>query len=427
MQRRRASPKRARRVGRLFASAIALCTAGACALAQGIQFGPSGDGPGASRGDAAYDREFVKEWQTNPPKGFPTLSKANVAATKVAVDRYAQIAEAGGFIPLPDIQLQPGETQPAVALLRRRLAASGDLNEETSYPNFYGSEVEKAVMRFQASNGLAPTGMLDKRTIAALNVPAEVRLTQLKVNLERLTDLTKIVGKRYVLVNIPAAQVEAIQNNTVVLRHAGVVGKPDRPTPQLRSTITDLNFNPTWTLPPTVIKEDLIPKGQDMQSRGQNVLEKFGIDAYEGGKKVPSGSIDWSSSKPLQLSYRQAPGKDNPLGFLKINFPSASSVYMHDSPKESLFGRNFRAASSGCVRVQNIEDLATWLLQGQPGWTKEQVEAMRENGQTKIVKLKKPVTLYFAYITAWATEDGVIQFRPDVYQKDGVGEVAAAY
>ncbi len=428
MERRRASLLRQRQAGRLFANAIALCTASACALAQDIQFGPRGDGPGSSsRSDATYDREFVKEWQINPPKGFPTLSKANVAATKAAVDRYTQIAEAGGFIPLPDIELQPGETQPAVALLRRRLAASGDLSEETSYPNFYGSELEKAVMHFQASNGLAPTGILDKRTISALNVPAEVRLTQLKVNLERLTDLVKIVGKRYVLVNIPAAQVEAIQSNTVVSRHSGVVGKPDRPTPQLRSTITDLNFNPVWTLPPTVIKEDLIPKGQDMQSKGQNVLEKFGIDAYEGGKKIASESIDWSTSKPLQLSYRQAPGKGNPLGFLKINFPSASSVYMHDSPKESLFGRNFRAASSGCVRVQNIEELATWLLQGQPGWTKEQVEAMKENGQTKVVRLKKPVTLYFAYITAWATEDGVIQFRPDIYQKDGVGEIAAAY
>ena len=122
--------------------------------------------------------------------------------------------------------------------------------------------------RFQASNGLAPTGIVDKRTIAALNVPAEVRLTQLKANLTRLTDLAKIVGKRYVLVNIPAAQIEAVENNTVVSRHSGVVGKPDRPTPLLRSTITELNFNPMWTLPPTVIKEDLIPKGRDMQKNG---------------------------------------------------------------------------------------------------------------------------------------------------------------
>jgi murein L,D-transpeptidase YcbB/YkuD len=302
---------------------------------------------------------------------------------------------------------------------------SGDLADDTSFPDHYGSDLDTAVKRFQASNGLAPTGVVDKRTIAALNVPSEVRLAQLKANLTRLTDLTKIVGKRYVVVNIPAAQVEAVENNAVASRHSGVVGKPDRPTPMLRSTITDLAFNPIWTLPPTVIKEDLVPKGRDMQKSGGNVLLKFGIDAYEGGKKLDPASIDWASSRPLALAYRQAAGKDNPLGFLKINFANSSSVYMHDSPKESLFGRNFRAASSGCVRVQNIELLAAWLLTGQA--TQEQVEQIKESGATKTVRLRKPVPLYFAYVTAWATPDGVVQFRPDIYLKDGVGEVAAAY
>jgi murein L,D-transpeptidase YcbB/YkuD len=254
-----------------------------------------------------------------------------------------------------------------------------------------------------------------------------VRLAQLKTNLERLTDLTKIVAKRYVLVNIPAAQVETIENNAVVTRHSGVVGKPDRPTPLLRSTITDLAFNPMWTLPPTVIKEDLIPKGQDMQKAGRNVLEKYGIDAYEGGKKIDPASIDWNSSRPLRLTYRQAPGKDNPLGFLKINFANSKSVYMHDSPKESVFGRNFRAASSGCVRVQNIEGLAAWLLRGQSGWDEAQIEKIKESGERKNVRVKRAVPLYFVYVTAWATEDGVVQFRPDVYLKDGVGDIAAAY
>ncbi len=138
-------------------------------------------------------------------------------------------------------------------------------------------------------------------------------------------------------------------------------------------------------------------------------------------------SINWASARPLHLAYRQAPGKDNPLGFLKINFANSSSVYMHDSPKESIFGRNFRAASSGCVRVQDIEQLAAWLLQGQSGWNEEQIAHIKESGQTKNVRLKRPVHLYFVYITAWATEDGVVQFRPDIYQKDGVGEIAAAY
>ena len=409
-----------------FCAGLALLMgAAAPSVAQdGLRFGPVGEGP--AQYNSGYDRSFVREWQANPPKGYPTVSKANLAPTKVAVAQYEAIVAAGGFPVMPEVELEPGATDPSVATLRQRLTASGDLQEGSSYPNHYGSDLDTAVKRFQASNGLAPTGMVDKRTIAALNVPADVRLTQLKANLTRLTDLTKIVGKRYVLVNIPAAQIEAIENGAVFQRHSGVVGKPDRPTPMLRSTITDLAFNPTWTLPPTVIKEDLIPKGRDMQQSGaQSVLVKFGIDAYEGGKKIDPETIDWSSGRPSQLSYRQVPGKDNPLGFLKINFANSSSVYMHDSPKESLFGRNFRAASSGCVRVQNIEELAAWLLTGQG--SAEQVEHLKESGQTKTVRLRKPVTLYFAYVTAWATPDGVIQFRPDIYQKDGVGEIAAAY
>ncbi len=389
-----------------------------------IQFGPVGEG--ASQYNSGYDRSFIKEWHATPPRGYPTLSKANLAPTKAAIARYEEIVATGGFPLMPEVELEPGATDPAVATLHRRLMRSGDLAAGSSYPDYFSTDLDTAVKRFQASNGLAPTGIVDKRTIAALNVPSEVRLAQLKANLTRLTDLTKIVGKRYVLVNIPAAQVEAVENNTVVSRHSGVVGKPDRPTPLLRSTITDLAFNPMWTLPPTVIKEDLIPKGRDMQQNGaESVLVKFGIDAYEGGKKVDPESIDWTTSRPTQLSYRQVPGKDNPLGFLKINFANSSSVYMHDSPKESVFGRNFRAASSGCVRVQNIAELATWLLTGQG--IAQQVQHLKETGTTKTVRLRKPVTLYFAYVTAWATQDGVIQFRPDIYQKDGVGEVAAAY
>lgn len=406
------------------ATALALALPGGVALAQDfLRFGPVGEGPATY--DGGYDRTFIREWQQNPPKGYPTVSKGNLAPTTAAVERYKSIVAAGGFPVLPEMDLESGASDPAVAMLRRRLIASGDLTGETTFPNHFGSDLETAVKRFQAANGLAPTGVVDKRTVAALNVPAEVRLAQLKTNLERLTDLTRIVGKRYVLVNIPAAHIEAVENNAVVLRHSGVVGKPDRPTPLLRSTITDLAFNPTWTLPPTVIKEDLIPKGRDMQLKGESVLVKFGIDAYEGGKKVDPEQIDWSGAQPTRLSYRQAPGKDNPLGFLKINFANSSSVYMHDSPKESLFGRNFRAASSGCVRVQNIGELATWLLAGQG--TADQVAHLKESGQTRTVRLRKPVPLYFAYVTAWATPDGIIQFRPDIYLKDGVGEIAAAY
>lgn len=380
----------------------------------------------ASTASLDFDRSFVKEWEANPPKGFPTLSGANIEPMKVAIKRYADFAERGGWQPLPEVQLSPGMTGPAVGILRIRLLSSGDL-KETSHSDYFDFYVEKAVKRFQASNGLTPTGVVDKRTIAALNVPAAARLRQLRANLGRLQEFARQTGKKYVVVNIPSAQIEAVENDRVVSRHSGVVGKIDRQTPLLRSAIHEMNFNPVWTLPPTVIDKDLIPKGQDMQKRSQDVLAKFGIDAYDGnGKKLESSKVNWSSGAAKNLMFKQQPGKDNPLGFLKINFHNNHSVYMHDTPSETMFGRNFRAASSGCVRVQGIEHLAAWLL-ADNGYTPERIEGIKKTGERQNVTLKRPIPLYFVYITAWATEDGIVNFRRDLYQKDGVGAVAGAY
>ena len=344
-----------------------------------------------------------------------------------AIKRYTDIVAGGGWKTIPDGQLQPGSSGASVAILRERLKLSGDLREADDYDlGFFDGTLERAVRRFQASNGLTPTGIVDKRTIAALNVPAAARLRQLRTNLGRLSEMARSLPKRYVVVNIPAAQIEAVENDKVVSRHAGVVGKIERQTPLLRSQIHELNFNPVWHLPPTVISQDLVPKGREMAKQGQDVLAKFGIDAYGGdGRKLDSTKIKWDAGA-AGLTYRQKPGPENPLGFVKINFHNSYSVYMHDTPSDRMFGRNFRAASSGCVRVQGIENLATWLMEEQ-GWDKQKVLAMKKSGERLDVKLKKPVPLYFAYITAWATEDGVIQFRRDLYQRDGVGPTASAY
>jgi murein L,D-transpeptidase YcbB/YkuD len=416
------------------AAALALAAVAPAARAQDggwwQPFGPANDGTNAANRAAqmTYDREFIREWEANPPKGYPTLSKHNVDATKAAIKRYEGIVAKGGWKSVPQVVLRDGASDPAVALLRERLAVSGDLKvAASSSAEYFDGEVEKAVKRFQAANGLTPTGVVDKRTTAALNVSAADRLRQLKINLSRLTEFVQPAGKRYVVVNVPSAQIEAVEGDKVVTRHAGVVGKPDRATPILRSSITSLNFNPVWTLPPTVIDKDLIPKGREMQKAGKNVLVKFGIDAYDGaGKKLDPEKINWSSETPKGLSYKQQPGKDNPLGFLKINFDSAQSVYMHDTPSESLFGRNVRAASSGCVRVHGIEHLALWLLAGQ-GWDEERVLKMKETRERQDVRLKHAVPLYFVYLTAWATEDGIVQFRRDLYHKDGVAAQASAY
>ena len=377
-----------------------------------------------------YDKSFIKEWEGNPPPGFPTLASVNIEATKTAIRRYTDIVSAGGWKTVPEVKVRPGDAHFVVTVLRDRLIASGDYKGDPSADETYDGDLEDAVKRFQATNGLTPTGLVDERTLAALNVSAEARLKQLKVNLARLTELAGVTKSqsKYVVVNVPAAQVEAVEDSRVVSRHTGVVGKPERPTPLLRSTITDLNFNPVWRLPPTVITKDLIPNGKALQSEGQSILAKMGIDAYgASGKKLDPLEVDFNSSAVSGYSYSQQPGKSNPLGFLKINFASSESVYMHDTPKDSLFGRNFRADSSGCIRVANIAVLAEWLLRANPGWSMDVIDRLKTSGERRDIRLKKPVPLYFAYITAWATEDGIVQFRRDLYSRDGAGETAAAY
>ena len=379
---------------------------------------------------ADVDRNFVKEWESRPPKGYPTLSKQNLTSMAAAIKLYEGVVSQGGFPVIPDDkQMTVGLFSPVIAQVKKRLALSSDLRGDDSEisQNFdYG--LEKAVKRFQASNGLSPNGVIDKRTIAALNVPAATRLHQLKINLQRLNELARSMPKKYILVNIPAAQIEAIDSDRVVSRHAGVVGKPDRQSPVLHSSITQLNFNPVWHLPPTVLSQDLIPKGAAMAAKGQDVLAKYGIDALDGqGRKVPGTKINWNASAATAYQWQQQPGPENPLGFVKINFDSPYSVYMHSTPSDTLFGRSFRAASSGCVRVSEIDQLVTWILADQAGWTHERVLKMKATGERQDVSLKKPMPLYWSYITAWATEDGVIQFRRDLYNKDGVGQVAGAY
>lgn len=367
----------------------------------------------------AYDRAFVRKWEKNPPRGYPTLSKKNIEATSKAIDKYKKIVKDGGWEEIPNTKLEVGITAPAVLLLQKRLFATGELTTEPY--SYFDYNTERALKRFQATHGLTPTGVMDKRTLGALNVPATVRLHQLRVNLGRLRQDVQSDKRRYVVVNIPAAQIEAVDDGRVVSRHTGVVGKIDRKTPILRSRIHELNFNPVWRLPPTVVKKDLIPKGRQMSRGKVDVLTKFGIDAYSDGRKLDPEKIRWNSSQPYNLSYRQQPGQNNPLGFVKINFHNAHSVYLHDTPSDRLFGRNFRAASSGCVRVSNIEQLAAWLLKDTKGMGMSDVQGFKKSGETKTIRLKRAVPLQMVYITAWATEDGQIQFRRDLYRRDGVG------
>lgn len=378
---------------------------------------------------STYTGRPASSYNIQLERGYPTISPENIEYMQAAIKRYRAIVKKGGWKKIPVAELRHGSSGKAVAALSARLKAEGFLSS-SNMSSHYGYYVERAVKAAQIRHGLKPTGVADKKTIVALNVSARARLQQLRTNLSRLRTLSAPRKGRYIMVNIPAAQIEAIENDEVVSRHAGVVGKIGRQTPILQSYVHEINFNKAWLLPPTVIKDDLLPKTRG--KNGYKVFKRYGIDVYSDysafrkGKTLNPKTINWSSVGMGRYFYAQKPGKDNPLGFLKINFHNAHSVYMHDTPSQSIFSRNFRAASSGCVRIHNIAHLASWLLRDE-GWDEYRVKGMKKSGETLNVPVKKRVKLYFSYVTAWATPDGEVHFRRDLYKRDGVGATASAY
>jgi murein L,D-transpeptidase YcbB/YkuD len=395
-----------------------------------FQPAPQAPRSGALHGDELPPDEgtaATRQWITNPALGTPTLSTRNIESTKVAIQRYESIVAQGGWPTVPAYAMRPGSRGQSVEILHRRLEISGDLAGQ-SIPDEYDEAVTQAVRKFQSRHALPPTGVIDRATIDVMNVPASVRLVQLQANLKRLQTLAPAAANRYVAVNIPAAQVEAVENGQVAQRHAAVVGKLERATPELSSKIQEINFNPYWNVPRSIVQKDLVPKGREMAQRGQDMLAAYRMQAFTpAGAPIDARSIDWFGDQVYTYSFRQLPWEENSLGFVKINFPNKDAVYMHDTPLKSLFGRNVRFESSGCVRVHNVEGLVTWILRDTPGWDMQRVLAMKQSGEQADVRLSKPVPVYFVYVSAWATPDGVVNFRPDIYNHDGAAETASNY
>jgi murein L,D-transpeptidase YcbB/YkuD len=223
-----------------------------------------------------------------------------------------------------------------------------------------------------------------------------------------------------VMVNIPAANIEAVENGRVILRHTAVVGKIDRQTPILNSKINEIIVNPYWNAPESIIRKDIIPLvRKDPEYLTNNNIHILGPD----GNEVDPLSIDWSTEEAARLRFRQDPGKINAMASVKINFPNTHAVYMHDTPQQSLFNDQERFHSSGCVRVQNVRDLVTWLLRDTPGWSRQQFEQTIRSGENMPVALTNPVPVYFTYVSAWSTGDAVVHFRDDIYGRDGIDEL----
>ncbi|MDB5512791.1 MAG: ErfK/YbiS/YcfS/YnhG family protein, partial [Enterovirga sp.] len=326
--------------------------------------------------------------------------------------------------------LKPGDRRETVVTLRQRLAASGDLAADAVTGDVFDETLAEAVRRFQARHGLPEGALVGARTVAALNVSAEARARQLTASAGRLMGSKFPFGERYVVVNIPAASVEAVQGGTVVRRYVAVVGKPDRASPQVETRITNINFNPTWTVPVSLIKKDIIPH----MRKDPGYLAKMKIRILDGqGAEVDPATIDWSTEKAANYTLRQDPGADNSLGEIRIDMPNKLAVYMHDTPSKKLFARNTRAMSSGCVRVAGVRELAQWLLEGQPGpggpgsaWGQAEIAAAIASGQRVDVKLTRHVPVIWTYLTGYATPDGTVHFRDDAYGLDGAVPAPAA-
>ena len=378
---------------------------------------------------SAQERDDQAEWpqsyEASPKMAVerettPVLSPATVAATEQAIEKYQTIVANGGWRPVPGgPELRIGSKGARVQALRDRLVVSGDLDSIAGVGTTYDSFVEAAVKRFQARNGLKRTGVVNEETLVELNVPAEARLQQLQTNIIRLRTYSRDLGARFVMVNIPAATVETVENGVVYTHHAAGVGKIDRQSPIMQTRATEINFNPFWTVPPSLIKKDLIPK----MKANPNYLAEEKIRVFnQKGEEVPPSAINWNTDEATRYKYRQDTGADlNSLGFVRVNIPNPYGVYMHDTPEKGIFGDDFRFVSSGCVRVQDVRDYVAWLLKDNPGWTRDQIDEVIRSGQRLDVKLTTPVNVYWVYITAWATPDGIVQFRPDVYQRDGAG------
>ena len=374
------------------------------------------------------------EWRQNydagsrmrvPRSSTPILSAQALAATEEMIDRYRDIVARGGWEPIQGVgQMRVGARSQAVIALRQRLIMTGDLDPAAGSSPVYDSYVEAGVRRFQARHGLNTTGAMNSSTVAAMNVPAETRLRQLELNAVRLRAYSGNLGHRYVIVNIPAAVVETVEDGRVASRHAAGVGKIDRQSPIMNAKITEVNFNPFWTVPASVIRKDLIPKMQ----KEPNYLTENKIRIYtQKGEEIAPQRVNWFSDEATRYMFRQDPGADlNSMGFVRINIPNPHGVYMHDTPSKGIFGDDFRFVSSGCVRVQNVRDYISWLLKDTPGWSRDQIDNTIQGGQRIDAKLAQPVNVYWTYITAWATPEGLVQFRDDIYNRDGLGAIPVA-
>ncbi len=335
---------------------------------------------------------------------------------------YRETAADGGWQSIPGgPKLKLGDQGPRVVILRQRLSATGDL-PKNGENDLFDETLEEALKRFQRRHGLEEDGMVGAQTLVALNVPVEDRIRQLELNMERRRWFPDHLGERRVMVDLPDFHLKAFEKGRPTITMKVVAGKKkDWQTPTLDSQITNLILNPKWHVPPDIIEKEMVDKLKEDPTyfAANDMVVTQVID----GKpvEVDPTTVDWSKADTGEGKLRivQRPGAGNALGRIKFMFPNPFAVYLHDTPQQSGFQRNVRALSHGCVRLEKPLELADFLLEGDPHWNAKKLRASIANGdEMEYVPLARPADLYILYWTAWVDENGVVQFRNDIYDLD---------
>lgn len=338
---------------------------------------------------------------------------------KQALADYRAIESRGGWPQIPSgPTIKPGDQDPRVALIRKFLLITGDLDERLdSDQAFYDQTLVQALTRFQKRHGLETDGEIGKKTIAAMNVPVAARIDQIRVNMERSRWIFRDLPNEFVMIDIAGFQATLVKNMKPVWEAAVQVGTPYRQTPIFQDVLEYLVFNPTWTVPPTIFENDLLPA---LKSDPEYLQEKSMRVIDSQGKDVDTSTIDWQQVNRRNFPYmiRQDPGPHNALGRIKFMFPNKHSVYLHDTPNKSGFRRQKRTFSSGCIRVERPIELAELLLNDPVNWSRQQIEQVIESQVTRTVPLKRRLPVLLLYWTV-GVDDEMVYFKPDVYQRDG--------
>ena len=359
--------------------------------------------------------------------GFSTLvARVDIDAPQYnllvdALDRYRAIVLAGGWPQVPDqTVLKPGMSDPAVAVLRERLSREGVSGEVTRTPepdmlSTYDDNLFQAVKAFQLRHGLEADGIIGAKTFHSLNKTAQQRVDQLRLSLERGRWLMRDLDDEFVLVNIAAPRTYYFKPGGTVWTARSVTGSAYRQTPIFRDEIQYMEFNPTWTVPASIFLKDKLPRIR--KDPGYLARNNYTVVRTSDRTPVNASAVNWAAKNP-GVTLVQRPGPDNALGLVKFMFPNKYAVYLHDTNQRELFGQTERNLSSGCVRLEHPFEFANLLMEGDPDWSSQRMQAILDSGQTTRVNLAEPVPVLLTYWTAWVENDEV-QFREDPYGRDG--------